>query len=547
MDGKTIIAKVGELHSLRSTVEDQWEIIKQLVTPYRGNFFDTASGEGSIEWRENRRIFDSTAVNANNTLASSLHGALTSPAIRWFDLTFRADDLNANKEAREWLEECSKIIYRALQDSNFNLEANETYLDLTSYGTSVIVEEVLESPTQEFEELVFQSVPVEQVYFEQDHRGRVNRLYRKLRWSPLQIKTKFGDKIPDSIKDMVDAEKTADNQIEIIFAIYPIDKNKDADTSKPLTPENRPFGYKYVLRNGGEMLGEEGGYYEMPAFIPRWRKTSDSMWGNSPAMSALPDILTLNQLVELILTALEKVVDPAILTTERGLLTDLDLGAGGVNIVRKMDELAPFESRSRFDVAELHRDKLQQSIRSAFHVDQLELKESPAMTATEVQVRYELMQRLLGPTMGRLQNDYLDPMIQLTFNNLFRYGQFPEVPQVIVDADSTMDVMYSGPLARAQKADVAGSVERWIGGLAQLAEVNPELLDIPDWDAIAKHTAMLQGVPAKLIKTDTAIKELRRERADAQKEQQQAEVDKTQGEADLKHAQAGNEEMGGAA
>jgi hypothetical protein len=274
---------------------------------------------------------------------------------------------------------------------------------------------------------------------------------------------------------------------------------------------------KHVLHKSSFELGEEGGYYENPAFIPRWRKTSKSMWGHGPAMIALPDILTINQLVELILKSTEKVVDPPTKVTERGLLSDLDLEPAGLTVVRTMDSMMPYESGARFDVSQLQREQLKQSIRSIFYVDQLELKESPAMTATEVQTRYELMQRLLGPTLGRLQSDYLDPLVQRTFNILYRAGQFGELPSTIAEqGDGELDIIYTGPLVRAQRADIAQGVSRWVASLAELGDIVPEVLDIPNWDEIGKELGSLEGVPAKLMNSDAEIKLLRKKRQQAQ-------------------------------
>ena len=520
---QNLIGRLNKLISLRKTVDEQWDLIRRYVTPYRGQFFKQQTFEHAVEWRENRFIYDSTAVNACNTLASSLHGALTSPAFKWFDFRFREARLNKDKEASEWLEKCSNKVYEALQDSNFNLEANETYLDLCSYGTSVIVEEVEERNGQ-FSEFIFQSVPIVECYFEQDHRGRVVRLYRKMQWSPLMIVEKFGaEQTPEKIRDR--AEKgDAEKDIEIVFCVFERPDHQDIDTTRILSPKMRPFGSKYILYQSKEPIGEEGGYYEMPAFIPRWRKTADSMWGNSPAMAALADILTLNQLVELILASCEKVVDPAIITTERGLLSDLDLNAGGINIVRKIDELVPFESRARFDVSELQREKLQRSIQQAFYVDQLEMKDSPAMTATEVQVRYELMQRLLGPTLGRLSSDYLDPMVKLTFANLYRYKRLPKPPPVVANNPSAMDIVYTGPLSRSQRADQAGAVERMLGLVLPLSEINPEIIDTIDWDELVRIVHDSLQVPAGVLNSESQINQIREARAEQQQAMQEAEL-----------------------
>jgi hypothetical protein len=530
MDGKDIVKRFDMLVSQRKTVEDVWDVINKLVVPFRGDFFRDINSEHAVTWRDNREIFDSTAVDAAGTLAASIHGSLTSPAIRWFELAWREDVLNDDKDARAWLEASAHKCFLALQDSNFNLEANETYIDLVSYGTSMIIEEV-EEKNGKFQKLNFQSVPVEETWFEQDHTGQANRSYRRYMWTVDQIATKFGkEALPESMQKMVENPQSMDKKYRVILCIYPREDKKNANISKVLAPKERPWGMKYVLHKDSFELGEEGGYYENPAFIPRWRKTSKSMWGHGPAMIALPDILTINSLVELILKSTEKVVDPPTKVTERGLLSDLDLEPAGLTVVRTMDSMEPYESGARFDVSQLQREQLKQSIRSIFYVDQLELKESPAMTATEVQTRYELMQRLLGPTLGRLQSDYLDPLVQRTFNILYRAGQFDELPATVTDSGSgELDIIYTGPLVRAQRADIAQGVSRWVASLAELGEIVPEVLDIPNWDAIGKELGSLEGVPAKLMNSDAEIKRERKKKQDAMARTQQGLEDEQVG------------------
>jgi hypothetical protein len=392
----------------------------------------------------------------------------------------------------------------------------------------MIIEEI-EEKNGAFKNLIFQSVPVEEMWFEQDWMGRAVRAYRRYMWTPVQIVSKFGDKVPKTIKEMAETAKGMDEKFAVIMCIYPREDKAEANVGNILTAKERPFGMKHILHKDAEELGEEGGYYEMPAFVPRWRKTSKSMWGHGPAMIALPDILTLNQLIELILKATEKVVDPATMVTERGLLSDLDLTSGGLTVVRTMESMAAYESKARFDVSQIQADRLERKIRAVFFVDQLELKESPAMTATEVQTRYELMQRLLGPTLGRLQSDYLDPLVQRTFNILYRAGQLGEPPGIVAESSAELDIIYTGPLVRAQRSDIAQGVTRWVASLAELGEIKPEVLDIPDWDAISKELGSLEGVPAKLMKSDSQIKKDRKAREEQMARTQQGLEDEQVG------------------
>ena len=152
------------------------------------------------------------------------------------------------------------------------------------------------------------------------------------------------------------------------------------------------------------------------------------------------------------------------------------------------------------------------------------------MTATEVQVRYERMQRMLGPTAGRLQTDFLAPMIERTFMILLRAGQFPEQPSAVVGAE--LDIEYVGPLPRAQKSETAFGIEQFLASLAAMAEVFPEALDLPDIDDLIRTLAELRGVPASGLKGVDELQAMRDERRQAQEQAMQ-----------LAQAQAGGEAL----
>ena len=543
MDGAKIKKRFDALVENRKTLEDTFQVIEKFVVPFRGEFFKPMAEEQEVDWRR-REIFDSTAIMACQTLASSMQGSLTSPSVKWFSLGFKETELNESNEAMTWIEDCENKVYDALQDSDFNLEASEFYLDLSSYGTSVLVEEV-DDESDDWEGIDFSAAPIVDAYFEQDRNGNIKILYRRIKWLPLQIMDKFGeDKVPDWVIQA--NEKASSTKIELIFCVYYRDDKKGADTSKFLTAKERPFGCKYVFHKDASEIGGEGGKYEMPAFVARWRKVAGSRWGHSPAFVCLSDILTLNQLTEETLESLGKVVDPSTIVTERGLLSDLDLGRGGLTVAKSKDDIWAYESKARFDVGELRIDRLQSSINQAFFVDQLQLKESPAMTATEVNVRYELMQRLLGPTLGRLQQDFLDPLISRTFNILSRAGRLLEPPQSVVDMQAEYDIRYIGPLPRAQRMQTVEAMNQFIGNIAGIAELFPEVLDIPDMDAFARETAKLSGVPSKLIKDEKKVEADRKKKKEEQAKMQAAMQAQAEGEA-LKAVGEGSQAMDAAA
>ena len=502
----------------RGSVEQLWDLIERFCLPFRGDFYQSLNSEHEVDWHR-RDIYDATAVFAIQSLAASLQGNLTSPSQKWFDLRFRDPEIQENDKAMEWLEETSDRIHEALQDSNFNIEIAESYIDLVGFGTTVLTEESVGNDDLVWEGLNFQALPVREMFFEEDHKKGVYAMFRRLQMTAIQMLSQFGEEgIPKSIKDQVEANDAATRRHIVIFAIYPREDKKNADVSKPLSAKERPFGHKYILYTGAKTLGEEGGYYEMPAFVGRWRKVAGSRWGHSPASVALADILTANQMVEAMLEAASKNIDPTTFANETALIGDLDLDRGSLNIVNDIDGIRIHEAGSRFDSSVFHLERLQDAIRQAFYQDQLELKDSPAMTATEVNARMEMIQRLIGPTFGRLQSDILDPLIQRSFNIMYRAGQLPDLPEGMEIAE--MDIEYTGPLPRAQRMETAQAIDRWVMGLAANADIFPEAIDLLDLDSAELYKARLMGVPAVAMRGKEEVEKLRADRAEAQKRQQ---------------------------
>ena len=534
MEPDKIIQRYSVLKHDRTLVEDLWQLLERFVRPLSGRFLMTKEHDGTVNWRR-REIYDGMAINAATALAASLQGNLVSPSVKWFDLRFGRSVTNDKDEAREWLDEASEAIFYELQQSNFNQEIGMAFDDLVTFGTSAVVEEV----DNETGDLDFTAVPLREVYFEPNYRGGVKTFYRQLELTPVQIVDRWGKteeeraKLPTCVLERYDSDDINEmNRFEVVFCIFERDPSVwlAVDRTQESDVKSRRYGYRYVLFETREELGEEGGYYEMPAFLTRWRTTAGSRWGHAPGLYCMSTIMSLNQAYELTLESALKQIEPPIMTTQRGLLSDMEMFAGGVNVVGDMNDLAPFPVGGDINSGIVIIEDLRMQIRRAFYEDQLELKESPAMTATEVQVRYELMQRLLGPTLGRLQSDLLDPLIQRTFFILLRQGKIP-MPVGIVEQGDDIEVEYVGPLPRAQKADKAAAMLGLYAQLAALAEVNPELMDVVDDTKLFTEVAELTGVPADVIRSQDEIAQIRRQRQEAMARAAQLEEKRMQGEA----------------
>ncbi len=531
MDSKDIVKRFEALRTQRKSLDETLQQVQHYVVPYRGEFHSSLTSEHEQRWKR-REIYDSTAPTAANLLASQMQGTMTSASVRWFGLRFRNDDLNDDIEAKQWLEECEERVWQSLIDSDFFTEAAEVYLDLVSFGTSLIMMEE-EGDGLLWQGFDFTALPVMDSYFEMDAKGRPTAVYRQIRYTTEALLRRFPTLDPKDLGAEQDGKKNA-TDVEarhlVVFAVYfrEPDEIGDPDANGMVIPEKRPVGFKYVLHKSGLEL-EEGGYYHFPAMVVRWQKVAGSKWGYSPAMVALSDIRQLNEVVAHTSEARAKAIDPPYITTERGVIGDLDLASGGLTIVTDMDQLAPLQPASDFIQADQERLRLTQGIRQTFYLDWLDLKESPAMTATEVHARRENQRRLMGPVVGRIQSDFLEPLIVTAFETLARNGQLPEQPEIT--AGEEMDIEYTGELARAQKADIAIGLEGWLTTLSAASEIAPNVLDLVNWDQAMKTLALQRGVPASVLRPEREVEEARKARAAQEKLRQMIETQQQAGEA----------------
>jgi hypothetical protein len=486
MNNTQIIRQLENLTAERKTIDSTWETIEEFIAPYRGQFFRNRSSEHEQNWRQ-RQIFDGTAIMDNIILSNTLHSWLFPMGRDFFNIKFRDDDINDNQEAREWTVEVVKRMHKALHQSNLNTESGEVILDKTTFGTGYLLQEFQgDELTGEGFEISFSAIPVKEAYFDEDFKGGVYAFYRRLMWTPTQIVSKFGeDNVPEKINTLVAGGKT--DRMEVVFCIWKRKDIKADEVDGIVSAELRPYAFKYVLKEGGETLGEEGGYYEMPLYLSRWSKTSESKFGHSPSMIALSDVLTLNQFKELIIRRSEKEVDGSYMATQRGLLSDLDLQPGGLNIVKDMNSLQALDIPGNFSIANLTEESLKESIHRAYYLDSIALKESPQMTATETLERTAIMQRSLGPVISRNKPSLLAPLVENTFNAMMRSNKLPDVPDSIKGAD--IDIVYTGPLAASSNMEDAQLLQTYLNIVNMVAEVKPQIMDNINEDHIARSLA----------------------------------------------------------
>lgn len=513
---KRLIERQEALASARGTWESHWREIAELMSPMRDDFnIQRTPGE-----KRTSKIFDGTPGLAAENLASGLWGMLTNSANKWFELRTADEDLNESQAVREWLESTTTRMMMAFAagGQRFYTRVVDLYSDLVHFGTGIFyTDEDLSGRG-----LHFSCRYLGECYIAENARERVDTVFRKHRMAARQALQKFGDRLGPHLARC--AELTPEKPVDLLHAVMPVD---DYDGTLPKTPPGWPawqYASVYLSLEDCNIL-EERGYYDFPYQVPRWSQRSRSVYGDSPAMLALPDAKMLNQMSRTTIVGAQKAVDPPILAPDEGAIRGVRIGGSGIRtsaggmIYGGMDPVG----RRLYDV--LHsagdiglglelEEQRRAAIREAFYASLLMLVAQPGRTATEVLALQEEKMRLMGPHLGRVQSEFLDPLVSRVFGLLQRAGQLAPPPEELRGVQ--VDVEYVSPMARAQKSSEAHAVARTLEIAAPMAQLHPEVFDNFDLDAMVRLAGNAYGLPATMLRDPVQVEEMRRQRQQQQ-------------------------------
>ena len=100
---------------------------------------------------------------------------------------------------------------------------------------------------------------------------------------------------------------------------------------------------------------------------------------------------------------------------------------------------------------------------------------------------------------------------------MLRGNALPPMPEVLQEVGGDLDIEYVGPLARSQKMDEVTSIQRAMDGIMQLAQVNPEVLDIVDVDKAGRTISDRLGAPADILRGAEQVGEIRQSSSSSSK------------------------------
>lgn len=514
MKPETIISKVSKLKGERANWDDLWQECYEYCCPRKDEVtIKRAPGE-----KKYVGLLDSTAMTSTELLAGALHGMLTNPSGYFFGLSTGKPELDRRDATRKYLQQTVRRIHEVLNNSNFQTEVHELYLDEVAIGNSCML---IEEDTDLF--VRFSTRAIREVFVEENSKGVVDTVYRCFKMDARALCDEFGyDEMPKKIQDAYNKGDT--KEWGVVHGVYPRKK-------AGISPDKTRFSFisQYVLEEEKKTISV-GGFNEFPYVFPRWSKASGEKYGRGPGEKALPSAKTLNKMRETVLRGAQKVVDPPLQAPDDGFLLPLVTKPGGLNFYRAgtNDRVEPILNDSRIDFGYQAIDQERVQVREALYTDQLKLREGPQMTATEVSERVEQALRFLGPMLGRQQSEFLAPLIMRVYSILDRRGELPDVPAELDGVP--LKIQYTSVMAMSQRLSEVQNIQRTMTNIAPFTAADPSVLDNFDGDAAVRYIAQLFNYPQEILRDADAIANIRKQRQQAQ--QQQAEMMKNQVETD---------------
>lgn len=508
--------RLGQLKTERSSWLMHWKELSTYLSPRQGRYFVTDRNQG---YRRHNNIYDNTGTRALGSLAAGLMGGLTSPARPWFRLATADEDLNRHAPVKQWLNDCTNTMLTVFQRSNTYRALHSVYRELGVFGTAANI------VMPNFDNIIHNHpLTTGEFCIATDFQGKVTTLYREFQLTISQMVKEFGyDKCSVAVRNLYD-RGALDQWVTVVHCIEP---RADRDVNM-IDAQNMAWKDVYFEMGGNQDdLLRESGFKRFPAMCPRWDVEGGDIYGNSPGMEALGDIKQLQHEQLRKAQGIDYMTKPPLQVPTSMKNRDVETLPGGITFI---DAAGGQGIRSIFDV-NLNLQYLlgdiqdvRERVRGSFYADlflMISSGQDGRMTATEVAERHEEKMLMLGPVLERLQDELLDPLIEVTFEQMLEARIVPPPPPELQGQE--LSVQLVSMLAQAQRAIATNGVDRFVGNLGSIAQFKPEVLDKFNGDAWVDSYGDMLGVSPDLIVPNEEVAKIRKQRAQAAAAQAQQE------------------------
>ncbi len=490
--GQDLFGKLNQRYQMCRNRREQWvstwEECYEYTLPLRESFFEESPGQ-----RRNDRIYDETAVVGVQEFASRLQAGLVPNFARWADLKAGSEVPEEDRdEINEQLDAITEYVFEVLQQSNFSQETHEAFLDLAVGTACMMVEE-----GDALNPVRFRAVPLPHIVLEAGPDDGISAVFRKrkVRYAELNVVW------PEAVLDPQIMKKQQSEGMKYVDVIEATVRDYS------MLPEEASNYYVMLPSEQKIIYGEAyEGIGSNPWVVFRWSKSSGEVYGRGPILNAISAIKTCNLTVELILENAQMAISGMYQVDDDGTLNTDNINLVPGTIIPRSpgsNGLQPINPAGSFDVAGIVLDDMRTNIKRALYNEMLGNPNRTPMSATEVAERMADLSRQIGSAFGRLQAEFVQPVLARVINILVRQGRI-EMP---VLNGRVAKVVSVSPLSRAQLQQDVVTVDRFLEVL--MGRFGPQMLNLfIKGEDTAQYIASKMGVPQGLIRDEAERAEL---------------------------------------
>lgn len=510
----------------RNEYEDDHEQLSKFFAPHLYRKENDTTKTRKSKWNN---IINNTPRRAVRTMAAGMQSGLTSPARPWLKVGIEDFDLKQHGPVKEWLQEVTMRMLTMFRRTKMYNTSHMVYTSMGIFGTAAQMQ------MQDFEELIlFKWLMSGRYWLGIDAKGSVKQCVIQRIMTVQQMVEEFGlDNVDPNTKTSYDrGDYFVKKPVWMAIFKNPYAKNTHdyhgnlqivASNEKPFVSCHWVDGHKKALKTSG--------FDRFPVQAPRWETTDDEAWGFGPGHDAIGDNKAMQHKEREKGKGIKKMVTPPVSApaSMRGGLYPIAGLPGGVTYRPQQEQ--PDSIRTLYEVnlplQYLYEDIAidEDRVNKAFYADlflMLANSDRRQMTATEVAERHEEKLLALGPVIERLSYEYLDPMIERSFEIMMNLGMFPDPPEEI--QGMPLKIEYISLLAQAQQQVGIGSIEKFMSFTGFAAQFFPDAVDKINYDEAIDEVGEMLGVPERIIVSDDAVQGKREARAQQAEQQRQLEL-----------------------
>jgi len=479
---KQILERYAKAEATKQLWSTTFEECYEYALPQRESFYQESQGANRHD-----KIFDETAVVGVQEFASRLQAGIVPNFARWADLVGgqevpEEERLDVNKA----LDDVTEYVFEVLQNSNFNQEVHESFLDLAVGTGCLLVEE-----GDALNPVNFTAIPLPHICLDTGPQDDIDTIYRKrlVRCKDLMVAYPDADLSSQMKQSMIDNPDKKINIIETVYRDYSVLPDEKYHYCVVIKEEKRKIVHREMNGNGSN-----------PYICFRWGKCAGEVYGRGPLMNAMAAIKTTNLTVEMILENAQMAISGIYQLEDDGIVnTDTIQLLPGTVIPKAPGSsgLQPIQNAGDFRISDIILSDMRNNIKRALYNDMLGDPNRTPASATEIAERMADLSRRIGSAFGRLQAELVTPILRRVIHILKKQGRI-EVPQI---NGREIKVVSISPLAQAQMQTDIASVDIFLELV--MARFGPQMLPmLVKGDEVAKFLAKKFSVPEDLLMTD---------------------------------------------